>query len=127
MKIKIEYHVETKKVRDTKCPIRMSIYDNKDFERCLSCAYFKDENCNTKEYFVKFIKDSETDDDKFGGMPSTDYWWKFPCSKCGKEIEKHSGMSSISNYEYIECEHCKTPHVLIKGGYIEGTFLIPDI
>ena len=128
MKTKIKYHTETHHIRDSKCPIRNSLYDNKDYNHCKKCEFFQNGYCVTKEYKVKLEKGSiPDDDDPYGGMPSTDYWWKFPCSKCGDKLEEHSGMSNITDYTEIRCKKCSTLHILVDGGYSEGTFLIPKV
>ena len=124
MKVEIETY-EVKK-RKQNCPILSQLYDDHDYKRCLNCGYFNNGNCETEEYEVKeFKKGSETEDDEYGGMPDTDYWWIFSCAKCGKDIEEHSGMSSIGHLNTIICKNCNTPHTLIKGGYCGGVFLIP--
>ena len=126
MKIEIKTNKVTK--RKTDCPIISNLYDDYDYEGCKKCKYFVNGDCITEEYVVKeFKKDSETEDDEYGGMPVTDYWWIFPCAKCGKDIEEHSGMSSIGHLDTINCENCDTPHTLIKGGYCDGVFLIPKL
>ena len=122
MKTKIEYHPE--RIRDTTCFQVLSTYDDFKYRDCLGCAFYKPgDYCCWKEYHVVFKRKEYTEDDC---VPSTYYQWKFPCVKCGKEIEYRSDMSNISHQALIECEHCNTPHVLMKGGYDEGTFYVPE-
>jgi len=125
MKTKIEYHTE--RIRDTPCFQVFKLYDDFKYRDCLGCAFYKSgDYCCWNEYHVTFKREEDTEDDDCGGMPSTDYQWRFPCVTCGKEIEYHSGMSGISHQTLIKCEHCNTPHVLMKGGYDEGTFYVPE-
>lgn len=127
-----EIRIKTVKLVETECPV----YDigtccHRDFNygRCLSCPFIIDEEnakCGHYEYETDIVREDDyTDDDEYGGMPSTDYCKVIKCANCGSEIAFHSGFSNLVRGDDNKCHKCGLRHVFFRYRDRKIVFSIP--
>lgn len=121
-KIVIETYQVTK--RKSECPIQNGLYKNDDYNHCEKCKFFSN-GCCIIEYYLVDYKDirrkSETDDDEYGGMPSTYYERWLKCKNCGTEIHFGHGMSTFVDGDGECCPNCGLYHKYL--GYKDGKLM----
>lgn len=113
------------------CPIA-PVFQERGFEydeRCAKCNFlFAPHRCGWDEYETKLVsKQSCTDDDPYGGMPSTGYSRKIQCAVCGGDIVFSSGFSWFGFRDSKYCPECGTYHMYLRGGINDLVFAIPKI
>lgn len=125
---KVINELKTKMVKlvETNCPIYDIHYCKTfNYDRCLSCAFIVDEEnakCGHYEYETDIVREDDyTDDDEYGGMPSTDYCKVIKCTNCGSEIAFHSGYSNMVRGDSKKCCKCGLEHVFFK--YRDGKII----
>ena len=101
-----------------KCPIyNIGYREEFNYNRCLSCSFIVDEKgveCGWYEYVTNIVrKREETDDDDYGGMPSTNYCNMIKCANCHSEVSFYSGLSHMSRGDNGKCRKCGLYHVFV--------------
>lgn len=121
----------TRKMVKGKCNIKNyhNIHNEFEFSICERCEFLTDgKSCQWYEYNALIKKSSsDTDDDDFGGMPSTSYEWTIECANCGNDIRFTSGYSHLFYGDYSKCRKCRLEHYYLKygEGRKEVIFAIP--
>lgn len=121
----------TKKMVKGKCDIKNyhDIHDSFAFSICERCPFLTDgELCQWYEYKSLIKKSCEdTDDDDYGGMPSTLYQWIIECANCGSDIRFTSGFSHLLYGDNNKCRKCGLQHYFLSHGkeHKEEIFAIP--
>lgn len=121
----------TKKMVKGRCNIKNfhNLSDEFELSVCQKCPFLiDDELCQWYKYNTSIKKSSsETDDDDFGGLPSTLYEWIIECANCGNDVRFTSGYSHLSCGDNSKCRKCKLQHYFLTHGkeHKEKIFAIP--